>query len=119
MFIVIAVLWIVTDLCRSTLHYRGNTYLVLEEVPLLIGLVFLSPNLLVLSTVCAAPSSFTVLRRQPLLKVTFNVAATALRPRSPPSSTAEILGTHSPVSLFGWVAAAAALAALRRLDSSP
>ena len=88
MFIVISVLWIVTDLLPVYLHYRGNTYdFVLEEVPLLIGLVFLSPNLLVLSAVCVVTLTFTVLRRKPLLKVAFNVAATALSTRSPPSST--------------------------------
>jgi diguanylate cyclase (GGDEF)-like protein len=114
MFAVISVLWIVTDLLPVYLHYRGNTYdFVLEEVPLLIGLVFLSPNLLVLSTVFVVTFTFTVLRRKPLVKVVFNVASTALSTAIAAIVYRELLGTHSPVSLLGWVAAAAALVALQ------
>ena len=103
-------LWAITDWVPVSLHYRGNTFLwVLEDVPLLIGLVFLSPNLLVLSTVCAVAFVFLVIRRQAMLKVTFNVASTALATALAAVVFRELLGTHSPVSLVGWAAAAAAL----------
>ncbi len=50
MFAVVFVLWAVADWVPVALHYRGNTVLfALEDGPLLIGLVFLSPDLLVLS----------------------------------------------------------------------
>ena len=66
MFTVVCVVWVVADRVPVSLHYRGDTFLcVLEEVPPLIGLVFLSPNLLVLTTVCAVVfifSSFAVRR---------------------------------------------------------
>ena len=79
MFGVICVLWVVADLVPVALPFRGDTYaFVLEEVPLLIGLVFLSPDLLVLSTVSAVAITFAVLRRQAMLKLAFNVASTAL-----------------------------------------
>jgi diguanylate cyclase (GGDEF)-like protein len=110
MFGLVCVLSAITDWVPVSLHYRGNTFLwVLEDVPLLIGLVFLSPNLLVLSTVCAAAFVFLVLRRQAMLKVTFNVASTALVTALAAVVFRELLGTHSPVSLVGWAAAAAAL----------
>ncbi len=108
MFAVICVFWVVADLVPVALHYRGNTYdFVLEEVPLLIGLVFLSPNLLVLSAVCAVAFTFTVLRRQALMKVVFNVASARLGTALAATVYRELLGDHSPVSLLGWAAAAA------------
>ena len=56
MFAIICLLWVVADLVPVQLPFRGDTFgFVLEEVPLLLGLVFLAPNLLVLSAV-AAPS---------------------------------------------------------------
>ncbi len=110
MFIVVGVLWAITDSVPVSLHYRGNTFLwVLEDVPRVIGLVFLSPNLLVLSTLCGVVFVFLVIRRQAMLKLTFNVATTALATAVAAVVFRELLGTHSPVSLVGWAAAAAAL----------
>jgi hypothetical protein len=75
MFSIIFVLWAAVNLAPVSLHYRGNTTLVpLEEGPLLIGLAFLTPNVLVLSAAAAALFVFAVVRRQPAMKVTFNVA---------------------------------------------
>jgi diguanylate cyclase (GGDEF)-like protein len=112
MFAIVCLLWAAAVWAPVSLHYRGNTYLfVLEEVPLLIGLVFLSPNVLVLSAVCAVAFAFAVLRRQPLLKVTFNVTSVGLRAAIAAIVFRELLGSHSPVSLRGWLAAAAALIA--------
>src|ERR1700734_716800 len=79
MFAIICVLWTAANWAPVSLHFRGNTTLVvLEDGPLLIGLVFLTPNLLVLSAAAAALFVFTAVRRQSPMKVTFNVAATAL-----------------------------------------
>jgi diguanylate cyclase (GGDEF)-like protein len=112
MFIVIAVLWAVTDWTPVSLHYRGNTFLcVLEDGPLLVGLVFLSPNLLILSAASAVLFVFAVLRRQAVLKVTFNVATTALATAVAAVVFRQLLGTHSPVSPVGWATAAAAMVA--------
>ncbi len=112
MFGIICVLWAVADWMPVSLHYRGNTFLVvLEDGPLLLGLVFLSPNLLVLSAACAVLFVFAAVRRQAALKVTFNVAATALATAVAAVVFRELLGGHSPVSLLGWAAAAAAMIA--------
>jgi len=114
MFAIVAVLWGFTDWAPVQLHYRGNTVLwVLEDGPLLLGLVFLSPNLLVLSTVGAVVFVFGLLRRQSALKVTFNVAGAALTTAVAAVVYREILGTHTPVSGIGWVAAAAAMIAFQ------
>ena len=93
-----------------SLHYRGNTYLfVLEEIPLLIGLVFLSPPLLFLSCVCAETLALAVLRKQAPIKVLFNVASGGLGTALSAIVYREILGGHLPVSVYGWVAAVLAL----------
>ena len=115
MFSIIFVLWAAVNLAPVSLHYRGNTTLVpLEEGPLLIGLAFLTPNVLVLSAAAAALFVFAIVRRQLAMKVTFNVAATGLRVAVAAVVFREILGTHSPVSsLVGWVAAVAAMVAFQ------
>ena len=106
----IAVLWTAADSMPVSFHFRGNTYLwALEDAPVLIGLVFLSPNILVLSTAGAALFVFAFVRRQALVKTTFNVASTALQTAVAAVIFREILGTHSPVSLVGWVASVTAL----------
>jgi diguanylate cyclase (GGDEF)-like protein len=110
MFIIICVLWIAAAWAPVELHYRGNTYLfVLEEVPLLLGLVFLSPSLLVVCGVCAEAFVRAGPRRQPVMKLVFNVASGALSIALATIVYREVLGSFSPVSPRGWAAAAAAL----------
>jgi len=112
MFAVLAVLWAAAIWAPVSLHYRGNTYLfALEEVPLLIGLVFLSPSLLVLSCVCAQAFIFLILRKQALIKVAFNLASGGLSAAVSAIVFRQLLGAHSPASLEGWAAAVAALTA--------
>ena len=112
---IIFVLWATVNLAPVSLHYRGNTTLVpLEEGPLLIGLAFLQPDLLVFSAATAALFVFAVVRRQPAMKVSFNVAATGLRVAVAAVVFRELLGTNSPVkSVVGWVAAVAAMVAFQ------
>ena len=110
MFVLLCVMWAAAAWCPVELHYRGNTYLAeLEEVPTLLGLVFLSPSLLVLCVVCAEIFVRAGPRRQPLVKLFFNVASGALSVVLAVIVYRELLGSASPVSLRGWVAAAAAL----------
>lgn len=91
-------------------YYRGNTFLyVLTEIPLLLGLVFLSPGLVVATRLAGQAFGLGVVRRQPPIKLVFNLMSGALG-----SATAVLLyhatiGSHSPVSPFGSAAAAVAL----------
>ena len=110
MFLLLTALWAGAVWAPVSLHYRGNTYLfVLEEVPMLIGLVFLSPPLLVLSCVCAETLVLAVFRKQAPIKVLFNVASGGFSTALSAVVFREILGHHLPVSLYGWAAAVAAL----------
>ncbi len=105
---VVAVVWAAVLWAPVSMHHRGNTYLVaLEDVPLLLGLVFLSPPLLVLASVVAAAVVFFV--KQPPYKACFNVAAGGLGVAIAEVVFREILRTHSAISPWGWAAAVAAL----------
>ena len=110
MFVILCVMWAAAAWCPVELHYRGNTYLAeLEEVPMLLGLVFLSPSLLILCVVCAETFVRAGPRRQPMVKLFFNVASGAVSVVLAIIVYRELLGSSSPVSFRGWVAAAAAL----------
>ena len=107
---IVCAVWAAALWAPVSMHHRGNTYLVaLEDVPLLLGLVFLSPPLLVLASIVAAAFVFLILRKQALHKVCFNVAAGALGVAISEIAFREILRAHSAVSPWGWVAAVAAL----------
>jgi diguanylate cyclase (GGDEF)-like protein len=112
MFVVVCVAWAAAAWTPVSLHYRGNSFLfALTEVPLLIGLVFLSPNFMILAAACAAAFAYGVLRRQVLIKVVFNVTAASLTAVTAAIVFREILGHSSAISLRGWIAAIAALVA--------
>ena len=107
---IVCILWAAAACAPVSLHYRGNTTLfLLTEIPLLLGLVFLSPVLLVLSGAVANLFICGFVRRQEPVKVAFNSAADAFSIALAAVVYREILGTHGPVSFQGWVAAAAAL----------
>jgi len=95
-----------------SLHHRGNTIaFALDSVPIMLGLVFLRPSLLVLSAVCAEAFVYTILRKLALIKIVLNVALIGFSTAVSALVYREILGTYSPVSLRGWAAAAVALCA--------
>jgi diguanylate cyclase (GGDEF)-like protein len=109
MFGVIVVVFVIADRVPVELPFRGTTHaLLLNEVPLLFGLAFLAPNILVLASICASVTAFAVLRRQDPVKVAYNVASLAFATALAATVYRELLGTRSPVSLLGWAAAAVA-----------
>jgi diguanylate cyclase (GGDEF)-like protein len=102
-----------------SVHYRGQTYLfVLSEVPLLLGLVSATPPVLVICRVLGEAFVLGAIRRQPPVKLTFNVVAAAM------SSVVAIIvyrallgpfiatgGSRVAVLPVGWAAGALALGA--------
>ena len=102
-----AALWAPVDL-----HYRGNTATMeLDAVPISMGLVFLSPRLVVVGSVIATIVVYAVINRQRPVKVFFNVASTAFCASVAAIIFRELLARQSPASLRGWAALAAALLA--------
>jgi hypothetical protein len=79
---------------------------------MLLGLVFLSPNALVLCGVCAEALVFGAVRKQAPMKWAFNVVSGALCTTLTVIVFRELLGSYSPVSIRGWTAAAGALLTL-------
>ena len=107
--LVVCVLTAITAWQPVILHYRGNSYIfILEEVPLLLGLVFLSPRLFILGSVLAEAFVYLFLTRKPLIRVTFNAASGALLAALTIIVFRELLGRHSPISAQGWGALAVA-----------
>jgi diguanylate cyclase (GGDEF)-like protein len=112
MFVVVCGLWAAATWAPVSLHYRGNTYLfILGEVPVLLGLIFLSPTLLVLCCVCGDLSLVARSPRPAPVKLTFNLASNALCVALIAMVYRGTLGSSGPVSLRGWMAAAIALSA--------
>ena len=111
-FVVLFVAFTVSAWVPVSFHYRGGSYLfTLTEVPLLLGLVFASPPVFVISYVAAPMVVFGLVRRQAPSKLLFNTALAAFESAVAATVFRQLLGSHSPVSPFGWGAGAAALAA--------
>ncbi len=107
---VVCILFGATLWAPVSLHYRGNTIaFALDPIPILLGLVFLRPALLVLSAVCAETFVCAIVRKLPLIKVVLNVALFGFSTAVSALVYRELLGSYSPVSLRGWAAAAVAL----------
>jgi diguanylate cyclase (GGDEF)-like protein len=110
MFVILFVMYAGASWFPVQFHYRGNTvFFVLEEVPTLLGLVFISPTLLVLAAVSAEIFVRVGPRRQAFFKAFFNIASGALGIALAALVYRELLGSSGPVSSWGWLAAGAAL----------
>ena len=111
MFVIVTSVFIAGLLAPVTLHYRGNSStFALDSIPLILGLVFLRPSLLVLSAICSE-IVFSVVHKRPIIKTAFNVALVAFTTAVSALIYREILRSGSPVSFRGWAAAATALVA--------
>ena len=110
MFVILFAMYTAASWFPVQFHHRGNTYgFVLEEVPMLLGLVFVSPTLLVLAAVCAEIVVRIGPRRQSAWKAFFNVASGAMSIALATLVYREVLGSSRAVSFWGWLAAGAAL----------
>jgi diguanylate cyclase (GGDEF)-like protein len=110
MFAAFCVLWAAANWATVSVHHRGNTGMIaLDGVPLVIGLVFLRPSLLVLGCAISETIVFVVVHRSPLIRVFFNTASTILSVAVATVVFRELLAGHSPVSLRGWAAIAVAV----------
>ena len=100
MLVVVCVLAAAAAWQPVVLHYRGNSYnFVLGEVPLLLGLVFLSPRLFLIAWVSGEAFVFLFLSKKPVIKVAFNMASGAFLRRSRSSSSATF-SEHTVLSAF-------------------
>ncbi len=105
------------SLLAVTIPVRGDGIRVgLPEVPLVVGVVYLSPLGLLLAVV-VAQVIVGVLKRRPPSKAIFNVLSFACAAAAALATYHWILGASSPVSLRGWAAlTAAAIVAAAVMD---
>ena len=83
----------------------------LSEIPLVLGLFFVSPSDLVLAQLVGAAIALAVVRRQAIVKLAFNLALFALTALVASLIFHGVLDGRSAVGAHGWVAAFAATAA--------
>ncbi len=110
-FVLLSVVFSATLSSLVSFHYRGSTYhFGLLEVPLLLGLVFASPLVLVLSLLAGELVVVGLIRRRAITKLLFSVASSTFAAAVASAVFRGLLGSHSPVSPWGWGASTAALA---------
>ncbi|MDJ0952087.1 MAG: ATP-binding protein [Acidimicrobiia bacterium] len=85
---------------------RDSHTISMSEVPLVLGLALASPSAVIIGRVLAGVAVQTT-RKQPLLKLTFNLALFALETTVALAIYRAILGAASPSSPIGWLAAMA------------
>ncbi|MHB1988848.1 MAG: putative bifunctional diguanylate cyclase/phosphodiesterase [Acidimicrobiales bacterium] len=111
-FAVLVIFFAAAVLAPISFHYRGDSFLfVLSEVPLLLGLVFASPAVLVLARLAGQAVALGIARRQSPLKLLFNLTAGACGAAAAAVVYHAVLAHRLAVSPVGSAAGAAALAA--------
>ena len=80
----------------------------LSEIPLVLGLVYLSPIALVAARLIGSATALTTVRRQPFTKLVFNLSYFLLDTCVAVLVYRAVLGIASPFEARGWVAAFAA-----------
>ncbi len=91
------------------LHFRRDAYSqVLDELPLIAGMLLCAPWGVVLARVVGSGIALAVHRRQPPIKLLYNLALVALYTAVAVVVFRAVLGGADPLSARGWVAALAA-----------
>ncbi|HET9732065.1 MAG TPA: EAL domain-containing protein [Acidimicrobiales bacterium] len=108
-WIVFAVAFALGDMAPVHFEFRGQGYsLNIQETVLVVGLVFSSPLDLLAARIAATILAMGIIRRQPPVKLSFNVAQQALRVGIAVATFGPILGASSPLDAKGWLAMTAA-----------
>ena len=110
---VVAVAYGLAEILVVHLQFRRDTHsFSLSEIPLVIGLFFLRPDELLLALVAGSTVALTLHRRQPLIKLVFNVANLACVTSAAVLVFRLIVLASDPLGPAGWFAAmSAAIAA--------
>ena len=115
---VLAAMFVVAEVV--VLHVQVNRQaqtVALAEIPLVLGLMCVSPRELVLARVLGSLVAFTVFRRQPWLKTVFNTALVLVGTTVALAVFLPVLGTGDSFGPRGWAAAYGATAALNVIDA--
>ena len=105
----LAVGFYVAELAVVHLRFRKDAHsFSMGEIPLIIGLFFVSPINLVLAQMIGIATVYVVHRRLPAIKFAFNMAQFALQGALAITVFRGIVALGDPLGLVGWLAAVAA-----------
>jgi diguanylate cyclase (GGDEF)-like protein len=114
---VLIALFVVVNLAPLTLRWSGHvTLVVLNEIPLLLGLAIVAPWALVGCRLAADAFVFGLVRHQSAPKLAYNMTSGAIAAAAAATVYRQMLGPHSAIGAYGWVAGAAALAVASALS---
>src|SRR5688572_28919268 len=103
---VLAIAFGVAEVHVIHLRFRSEVHsFSLNEIPLILGLFFASANGLVLAQLVGALIALVVHRRQPLLKLVFNLAAFSLEATLAAAVFRAVVAHSDPLGPAGWFGA--------------
>ncbi len=109
---VLAPLFYLGEVTVVHIRFKRNTQsFSMSEIPLVFGLFFVSPALLLVSQFAGNAAALTINRRQPALKLVFNLAQFTVVTAFSIVVFQALLGNADPHGPMGWVAAITAVAA--------
>jgi diguanylate cyclase (GGDEF)-like protein len=102
----VALAYALAEMLVVHLQFRRDTHsFSLSEIPLLIGLFFLHPTELLLALLIGSGVALAIHRRQPAVKLAFNLANLCLSTSLGIILFGAILGASDPLGPIGWAAA--------------
>jgi diguanylate cyclase (GGDEF)-like protein len=112
----LAVLFFISEIAVVHVQIRqeANTFS-LNELPLIAGLYFTSPFGMVLAQALGAAVALAFHRRQPPLKLVFNVGKLSLEAAVAQVIFHWVIGQHTPLGIYGWLGGLAAIAVVDTL----
>lgn len=107
----LAVMFYVSEITVVHVKFKRNTQsFSMSEIPLVLGLFFVSPIALLAAQLAGNAAALTVHRRQPPLKLAFNLAQFSLVTAFTVLFFRTIVGSSDPFGPIGWATAIAAVA---------
>ncbi|HEX2294387.1 MAG TPA: ATP-binding protein [Actinomycetota bacterium] len=107
----IAGLFLLAEVCVVHLQFRQEAYsFSLSEIPLVLGLFFLTPAALVVAQLVGSGAALAFHRRQSPLKLVFNLAHLSLEVILASFLFQALVGNGDPSSVSGWIGTGAAVA---------
>lgn len=106
---VVAVGYGVAEVMVVHLQFRRDTHsFSLSEIPLVVGLFFLRPIDLLLAMIVGSALALTLHRKQPVMKLVFNLATLTLVTCAAIVICRAIIGAGDPLGPLGWLGAVTA-----------
>jgi diguanylate cyclase (GGDEF)-like protein len=106
---VLAAIFLVAEVCVLHIYVRRHAHTFsLSEIPMVLGLVFVSPAALFVARLAGSAVALVGFRRQSRTKIAFNLAYFTVDCGVSILIYRLILGNHSPLDSYGWFAALAA-----------